>query len=273
MEKRLTHPNFPGTTRHQALLQVVVDRYQSDPRVLAVIVFGSLGCGSWDEYSDLDLDVILRDQASLDVPAELQQLGQAFAALGDPAVLVVPDGDDCGDLVLESLAQLSIRYHPLADTSPDIVESMQVLAGCLEPETIAAAGRLNRRQQGEPLGTLLERCLRFTVVANVGLQRGHFWYSEDVLHRLRGLLMEIYARTHGGQRSVQTFDRAAGKYLQTRLGAVLPQNDALSTQAALRAALDVLELDLPEFSNGQLALTLEQRGVLERLRRAIASPD
>ena len=50
---------FPGTLQHQHLLETVVTHYANDPRILAVIVFGSLGNGNWDPYSDLDLDVII----------------------------------------------------------------------------------------------------------------------------------------------------------------------------------------------------------------------
>ncbi len=52
---------YPGTAEQQALLRAVVAHYRDDPRILAVIVFGSLGRGNWDSYSDLDLDVIIAD--------------------------------------------------------------------------------------------------------------------------------------------------------------------------------------------------------------------
>ena len=40
--------SFPGTPQHQALLRAIVAFYEHDPRVLAVIVFGSQGRGGWD---------------------------------------------------------------------------------------------------------------------------------------------------------------------------------------------------------------------------------
>lgn len=39
--------HFPGTPQHQSLLRAIVAFYQHDSRVLAVIVFGSLGRGGW----------------------------------------------------------------------------------------------------------------------------------------------------------------------------------------------------------------------------------
>src|SRR5512140_610732 len=104
--KRITE--FPGTKKHQALLKSTVSYYQNDPRILAVIVFGSLGRGSWDEYSDLDLDVIVADDIRIDIANELQGLCKSFAGLNEGAAIIIPVRDE-GDIVLESLMQLSIR--------------------------------------------------------------------------------------------------------------------------------------------------------------------
>lgn len=133
---------FPGTQQHQALLERVVTFYQNDPRILAVIVFGSLGRGDWDEYSDLDLDIIVADGIVVDISSELHILCESFAGLNERAAIIIPD-DDEGDIVLESLMQLSIRYHPLAATSPNIVDSMLILSGNLDQVQITAAGEAN----------------------------------------------------------------------------------------------------------------------------------
>jgi hypothetical protein len=47
---------MPGTARHQALLREIVEANEHDERVLAIGVLGSIGRGTWDERSDLDLD-------------------------------------------------------------------------------------------------------------------------------------------------------------------------------------------------------------------------
>ena len=38
------------------MLRAIVACYAGDPRVSAVVVFGSLGRGTWDSLSDIDLD-------------------------------------------------------------------------------------------------------------------------------------------------------------------------------------------------------------------------
>ena len=98
---------YPGTPQHQALLRTIVGHYEHDPRILAIVVFGSLGRGNWDALSDIDLDVVIADNASIDVVDELRKLCATFAPLGENAALIIPGGDDTGDVVLESLMQLS----------------------------------------------------------------------------------------------------------------------------------------------------------------------
>ena len=73
---------YPGTPQHQALLRTIVAHYDQDPRILAIVVFGSLGRGNWDALSDIDLDVVIADDARIDVVDELRQLCAAFCGAG-----------------------------------------------------------------------------------------------------------------------------------------------------------------------------------------------
>ena len=241
--------------------------YENDPRVLAVVVFGSLGRGTWDAYSDIDLDIVIADSVRVDVAEELRQLCESFSTLNERAALIVPDGDDAGDVVLESLMQLSVRYHPLAQTNPNIVQSMKVLAGRLDHAAIAAAGEANRHTVHQPpLSQLLDACVRYAAVAGVCLQRGQVWSTVEVLHRMRGILMELFARAHGGERAVQTFETEADEILQARLGTTLPKDDLISLRASLEELLDTIENDLGHLADGQVHLTGAQQAVLNRVR-------
>lgn len=259
----------PGTPQHQSLLRTIVAHYDQDPRILAIVVFGSLGRGNWDALSDIDLDVLIADDARIDVVDELRQLCAAFSPLGERAALIVPDEDDAGDVVLESLMQLSVRYHPLAQTSPNIVSSMVVLAGSLDHAAIAAAGQANRATAEPPIGELLDACVRYAAGAQVYLQRRTLWLSIEILHRMRGLLMEIFTRTHGGGRSPQRFEASASGSLQARLGATLPQPHIASLAASLAALGDLMENDLENLTDGQLHLTDGQKAVLRQVSRRL----
>lgn len=265
--------DYPGTAQHQALLQAVVAHYQNDPRVLAVILFGSLARSgdTWDAHSDLDLDVIIADSVKLEPIPELQRLCQSFAALGEKAAVIVPDGDDAGDVLLESLMRLSVRYHPLAQTSPNIVGSMKVLAGSLNQASIVAAGEANRhrRRAAPPLSQLLDQCVYYASIIRVCLWRERTWPTIEFLHRARGLLMEIFSRTHAGERAWNAFEYKADRNLQARLGTMVAHADLPSLCQALEQLLDLLENDLEDFSEGQLHLTEAHRIVIHRIRSSL----
>ncbi len=107
------HHHYPGTPQHQAVLRAIVAHYENDPRILAVAVFGSLGRGNWDEYSDIDLDVVIADGDSLKATEELTQLCQAFEPLGKRLAVLVPDGEDAGDVVFASRVAADTLAHTL----------------------------------------------------------------------------------------------------------------------------------------------------------------
>jgi len=258
--------NTPGLSRHQALLEAVVSYYHDDPRILAVSVFGSFGRGTWDPYSDIDLDIVTAENVAIDAVEELQRLCGSLASIGENSLLIVPDGKDAGDVVFESLLQLSIRYHPLSTTHPNIVDSLRVLAGRIDHATIAAAGLANRLSKGRSYQQLLDRCVRHTAVADVALQRHNFWEGTEILHRMRQLLMELFALARGGERSVRLFQAEADAELQARLGHTLPQYTLISLQESLEQCLDILEHDLGHLTKEQTRLTDAQRKVLEQVR-------
>lgn len=257
---------YPGTSRHQAMLRAIVAYYAGDPRILAVVVFGSLGRGTWDSLSDVDLDVVVADGVAIDAVDELRRLCESLAGAGEQVALIVPDGDDAGDVVFESLMQLSVRYHPLSTTSPNIVDSMRVLGGTMDHATIAAAGLANQRAPAEPLGRLLDRCVRYAAVADVMLERGQVWGTVEVLHRMRGILMALYARTHNGARAYQVFEREADAVLQARLGNALPRYDLGSLRSSLGECIYILEHELGRLTDGQVELADGHRTVLNNVR-------
>lgn len=260
------NPHLPGTPRHQLLLQTIVDFYAGDPRILAVTVFGSLGRGNWDAYSDLDLDIIITDGLELDGSRELERLCRHLERIGETAALIIPDAGDSADVVFESLMQLSARFHPLAATNPAIIETVRVVAGRIDREAIVAAGRANQQEAGQPLPRLLDQCVRYVAAAGVAVQRGRTWITVELLHRMRGLLMAVYTQTHGGGRAFYVFEDA-DVGLQARFGKTLPQQAPASLRGALLQVIDILENDLDGLSAGALRLADGHRRVLAGVRR------
>jgi predicted nucleotidyltransferase len=260
-----TNSHYPGTPQHRAILRAIVEHYENDPRILAVAVFGSLGRGNWDQYSDIDLDVVIADQVSLNAVEEITQLCQAVKPLDEHIAVIIPDNTDAGDVVFESLLQMSVRYHLLADTHPNIVETLHVLTGRIDHNAIAAAGQANRRPRQSIEETLAE-CVRYAAVADIALQRHGLWNAIEIAHRLRYSLMELYTLTHGGQRPWQFFQANAAAELQAELGHTLPQYNLASVQASLERCLDILEHDLGQLTNEQIQLPDAYRTVLRAVR-------
>jgi predicted nucleotidyltransferase len=266
---------LPGTPTHQAVLSALTADYANDSRVLAFSLFGSLARGDWDEYSDLDLDVILRDHMTIDARQEVERLVSVLETVGEGITLIVPRSEGSIDLVLLPLLEISIRYHSLATTSPNIVESVVVLAGSLTTEQVRAAGLANTIRDETPPTELLNACVRYALEIDFALRRGEPWIAVELLHRTRNLLMEMFAQTHGDARPAQTFDAQADPALQARLGATLPIFDLPSMWGPHQVMLDLLEHDIPAFSNGQAQLTAGQHEVLRaiRERKSVSNPD
>lgn len=260
---KATH--LPGTQQHQRILQSLAAYYENDPRILAITVFGSLGRGNWDGYSDLDLDVVVADEVGLDVEAELVQWCAALASIGEHLALLIPDGDEA-DIVFKSLMELSIRYHPLVKTSPNIVDSMLLVLGRIDRSTIEAAGLANRMSNDEPLARELDRCIRYALEVDSALHRGYRWSAIELLHYMRHSLMDLFTRSHQGQRPYQFFQKEATQKMQARLGSTLPQYDLGTAQASLAQFMDILTHDLDQLTAGQVHLTSAQSELLAAIR-------
>jgi predicted nucleotidyltransferase len=174
-----------GSDRHRALIESIVAHYRGDERIRAVAVFGSVSTGRWHELSDVDLDVVISDGVTVEPSREIAEL------FGSRAAIVLP-GADSADVVLDSLEEVSIRWHPLSATSPNIAASVQVAAGELSAADIAAAGNANRTPPDEQ--RLLDAFVRDAVGAWKELTRGRRWAAVAAVERMRRSLLSLRGR-------------------------------------------------------------------------------
>jgi predicted nucleotidyltransferase len=210
----------PGSAAHQALIARFTAHYQADPRVLAVVVFGSLTTGAWHELSDVDLDVVVADDVTIDPVAE------ARAVLGSAAAIVIPRGDSA-DIVLGSGEELSVRWHPLRATSPNITASLTVAAGQLPAAAIVAAGEANRVPPDAQ--RLLDVLVREAVGAWKYQRRDRPWDAIAAVERARHALTAL--RGHRDQLRLDPADPMAA------LAAVLAEASASFDLGPPRRAL------------------------------------
>jgi predicted nucleotidyltransferase len=177
-----------GSPAHQALIERVVAHYAGDDRIRAVAVFGSVGAGTWHELSDVDLDVVTEDGARVDPGAEI-------AALFGPRAVIVLAGTDAADVVLDSREELSVRWHPLRTTSPNIGATVRVVAGDLSAADLVAAGAANRGTPDEP--RRLDAIVRDALYAQKALVRGQRWAAVAAVERIRWSLTDLRGRRDG----------------------------------------------------------------------------
>ena len=268
---------LPGTPAHQAALKTLIALYEDRDEFLALLIFGSLGKGTWDEASDLDLAVVVADPVPIDVPAELERVRAAFAHQGEPTLFVEYDDDECF-LVLASLLCIAIRYHKLATTSPYVSEGCRVLCGTLDVETLYHTA-LAKEFAGLSLNQEIHRSLWLALGVDTALQRRQFWRGLQALERMQGALLKIFAASRGGKRVHQVFEEEASAKMKALFGRTIPQYDPDSTAAslvslgdALMALLDLLEHHLAELSNHQATLGPGECEVIAQLQRRQGPP-
>ncbi len=163
--------------------------------------------------------------------------------IGERAVLIVPKETDAADVVLASLGELSIQHHPLAATSPNIVESVQLLSGHISVERIKTAGTNNVQPhpgiEADPVDTFL----RFALAVNREVHRQRFWQALSLPNNMRTLVIEMFARAHGSGRLYSVFQAHAPRTLQEKLAATLPEPAFASLHGAFLRLLDIVELE------------------------------
>lgn len=256
---------LPGTPHHQRVLAAIVDTYRSREDVLAVLLFGSRARGNWDVYSDLDLDVVLADGATVDAAAELHALATALEGIGEQTAALVPKAGGNGDVVLASLLQFSIRYHDLAATSPNIVDSLRLLWGRVPLEMVVAAGEANRESRRWDAAPYLGRALRRLVEVESALARGRLWFAVEALTATRDALIEAYGYARGAARPLHEFEAHADAGTRAALAAFHPHVERDEVEAALAAGIMLLRAETATLFAGTIELNAAQRAMLDAL--------
>lgn len=264
-------PDLPGSPHHQMLLQRIADHYAQDERILAVLLFGSLAHGTWDEFSDIDLSVVIQDGVQFDMPQEIGNLSKAIAGTDNTELFTEVAGNQ-GFVVLESLHAIALDYNPLRAVNRYILGGFRILVGDIAAESIRNAAAANDRPE-RPLSQRIHQALWLALGTSICLQRKHVWRAYGWMQPMRDVLLEIFASTHNGKRAFPTFESDGSVDLKAALGRTLPHyfpgspDDTLhSFHKAFSALLDVIEYHLVELSNGQGVLGTGEQALIQRLR-------
>ncbi|MGB1252089.1 MAG: nucleotidyltransferase domain-containing protein [Candidatus Promineifilaceae bacterium] len=263
----MTTTHLPlGTERHQQVLDAIRDFYREDERVVQILLFGSLSRGNWDAYSDIDLDIILTDETAINAQDELRQLCAGIQSEHGFEALIIADVEE-GDVVLSNLVEFSIRYHILSDTKPAILDSMRSIAGALSLDTIRASANDAHNAKRQEMTDSVNAYIRYTLGLHHAIMRQRVWMSMEILHRMRGLLMGMYAARHNAVRTIHLFDSQADSQLQQLLFNLSPQADLKSMEDAFITTISLLETHLDAFCDGAYQLSPTQIIFLDQLKQ------
>ncbi len=220
---------------------------------------------AWDEWSDLDLDVVVTDDAVLDAVREGRALCEV---LGESEALVAPSRPGEVDVVLPSLEPFSIRYHTRGTTNAHIIDDLKIVGGHLDRPEIIAAGVVHSLAVRAP-ELVASEALRFALSFDTASRRGNVWQALRLLDELRWRSLELFAMSLGQPRPAHAVDGLGGQSLKDKLSGVLAQADLASIAQSLANALDLIADD--ELTTGRFALTHTQRTVRDALRPRAAS--
>ena len=255
-----------GTKHHQQILKTIQNFYSEDKRITQILVFGSLGRGNWDEYSDIDLDIILIDGVVANARNELIRLCTKIQNEHGLGALIIADAEE-GDVVLSNLVEFSVRYHALNDTKPAILESMQTLSGSLSLEEIRASANYDYDPIQKDAADIVNEYIRYTLGLHHAIMRQRVWMATEMLHRARNLLVLMYAVTNNASRPTHFFDKHAGSELRQLLTTLTVPAELKFMKRAFCNAISLLENHIDVFSNGVYQLTSTQIVMVEQLKQ------
>ena len=177
-------------------LQETVKRFQavsqSDARIVAAFVGGSLATGTADEYSDLDLYLIVADEQYesffLERATFMCQLGEPvfledFNGFGFDMILFILENGAKGEL---GLAKASRFLHIHNGAYRALVDKTGLLKGITFP-----IERISPEEQRHNLENLIKSFWRYLYLVTGALGRSHLLSASSYLEGMRHRLVQV----------------------------------------------------------------------------------
>jgi predicted nucleotidyltransferase len=181
----------------EAVIEQLVESCVADDRVAALFLGGSLARGEADEYSDIDLCVIVRDEAYADVIAGRD----AFVrAVGEPLFLEDFGHDHMAFAILTGGTELELNFfraHDLAAIRPGPHRVLLDKDGILTGVTFASP-ESDREAQLEQLRQILFWFWHDVGHFTAAIGRGQLWWAAGQLEQLRACCVTLVRIEQGG---------------------------------------------------------------------------
>jgi predicted nucleotidyltransferase len=234
----LVPPGLADLPQQADLLRRVAERFDSDVRVTALVLSGSLARAEGDIWSDVDVYVVTADQDFADVFAERSTTA---AEVGHPlAQFTVPGaGGGSTDLIVlyDDLVKLDLMYYHASEVQPHlkwvdvlVLKDVHGLIGDVQQrsQTLAVAALTD-----EQLLLLDQQFWVWCLFALGKIRRGERWAALDALHEIRTaavipVLLAVRQQRDEGYRRLET-------KLRDDEGALIPTIASLEANSQLAA--------------------------------------
>ena len=211
----------------------------SDDRIVAAFLCGSRARGEADEYSDLDLGVITRDDALESLIAEraafVGQLGQPvfIEDFGHDriAFFILADGTECEVVFGREGALEELDVGPFVT----LVDKRGILDGAEFP--LPRPDPDERREQLRQVLNWFWHDLSHFVAA---LGRGELWWACGQLEALRRYCVNLVRIEHGADAQDEAYEKLEKAVRVSELAALQPTFCPMERGAMLKAALDIV---------------------------------
>lgn len=255
---------MPVPELHRLFLEQIVGKLKQDSRLLGIAIGGSYLSGEMDEYSDIDLVLVIEDIYYEQVLKERKEIASSLGSLlaaftgehvGEPRLLIC--------LYDNPLIHVDLKFMLLQDFKSDRVENHVVL---WEKENLLAQAVLENPRDYPPIDLqwIEDRFWVWIHYCAGKLGRGEFFDVIDTLSYMRGIVLAPLAKVQAGlkPRGVRNLEKELPHLLPNFCQTIPAKHDPYEIAQALQYSIDLYR---------QLRDAIKTPGLIARSPAEIAS--
>lgn len=253
---------LPGNKIHKDILQTLFNSFKTDKNIRSFILFGSLARGNWDKYSDVDLDVIVKDVSTSLIRQTVENILTELKKNRIDIILYFEENTNEYVFIFNSLDRMSIRFHLLEDTHPFIIDSMKILYGDLTFDEIKKSQ--NKKLTDEINYQLLNyKLLEHVIYTQLSIRRNQFINASFFLNKVRQILIEIY--TQARNKRLFEFEKIAEEDIKKEIISSYSYLNRESLEESLKILMSLYRNSINRISVGKILLTDKELEILDKV--------
>lgn len=256
---------LPGNTTHQKILSILLNVFKKDNNILVFGVFGSVARGNWDKYSDLDLDVIVKDDLKETINSEFKTILSVLNKNGLEVSLYFEEFIGEWVIIFDTLDRISLRFHLLKDTIPHILDGFKILYGNLTVEDInKSIGK--EKSQLSNLEILKDKFIKLSIYVSIALHRNELINAEFFLTKMRNIIIKIYIQSRRIPR-IFDFEKNIEDDFRNKIYLTYSDLDSTSIKMSFDVLVSLFVDSLKFISQDKLNLTDNEKLVLNKVTK------